>query len=471
MARELQIGDLLKRIKRQIQLIDNQDYKLVTIKMNHKGVVLREIKKGAEIKSNMYEVKEGDFILSGIDARNGAFGIIPPELDGAVVTNDFWYFEIDETAISKKLFLELTATTWFDEICKRGSDGTTQRIRLQKDKFFNQRVFLPEQDQQESLLNKLLSAKGSATDLAEEIDRQKQLLIQLKQSILQEAIQGKLTQEWRRQNPDVEPASELLKRIKAEKENLIKENKIKKEKPLSPISKDEVPFELPKGWVWCRLGDILELLSDYHANGSYEILKKHVELFDEEDYAIMLRTTNFHTKSRNSYKYISKTAYEFLEKSKVFEGDVIMNKIADPGRVFYVDDRNKPMSLAMNLFLLRIHGACNKSYVYNYLKASYEYIYSFTGGATTKTITKDAVKGLLFPLPSAREQEVIIQKIEALIEKCNSLEAEIITSEQHAQMLMKALLKEAFGPSQRLDSENKLGIEDLEIEQQGASQL
>ena len=104
MAKEYLIGDFLKRIKRPIQLIDDQEYKLVTIKMNHNGVVLREHKKGALIKSKMYEVKKGDFILSGIDARNGAFGIVPPELDGAIVTNDFWYFEIDANIIAKRLF-------------------------------------------------------------------------------------------------------------------------------------------------------------------------------------------------------------------------------------------------------------------------------------------------------------------------------------------------------------------------------
>ena len=104
------IGDFLKRIKRPMGLEENTEYKLVTIKMNHKGVVLRGLKKGCEIKSKMFEVKQGDFILSGIDARNGAFGIVPAELDGAIVTNDFWYFEIDETVINKELFLELTST-------------------------------------------------------------------------------------------------------------------------------------------------------------------------------------------------------------------------------------------------------------------------------------------------------------------------------------------------------------------------
>ena len=95
MAKEYLIGDFLKRIKRPIDLKPNQEYNLVTIKMNHKGVVLRGKKKGQDIKSKMFEVKEGDFILSGIDARNGAFGIVGKDLEGAIVTNDFWYFEID----------------------------------------------------------------------------------------------------------------------------------------------------------------------------------------------------------------------------------------------------------------------------------------------------------------------------------------------------------------------------------------
>ena len=74
----------------------------------------------------------------------------------------------------------------------------------------------------------------------------------LKKSILQYAMQGKLVP----QNPQDEPASELLKRIKAEKEQLIKEGKIKKEKPLPPITQDEIPYDLPQGWQWVRLGNV-----------------------------------------------------------------------------------------------------------------------------------------------------------------------------------------------------------------------
>ena len=193
MKNKQKIGNFLKRIKRPISLSLEKEYKLVTIKMKHNGVVLRGLKKGRDIKSNMYEVKQGDFILSGIDARNGAFGIVPAELDGAIVTNDFWYFDIDDEIINKALFLELTSMAWFDDICKRGSDGTTQRIRLQKDKFFNQEIYLPLPDRQQALLTKIQSIKAKQTVLHQQsIDQQEQVK-QLKQAILQEAIEGKLT--------------------------------------------------------------------------------------------------------------------------------------------------------------------------------------------------------------------------------------------------------------------------------------
>ena len=72
---------------------------------------------------------------------------------------------------------------------------------------------------------------------------------------------------WRVENLDVEPASELLTRIRAEKAQLIKDKKIKAQNPLPPIREEEKSFDLPDGWVWCWLGEAMEQLTDYHANG------------------------------------------------------------------------------------------------------------------------------------------------------------------------------------------------------------
>ena len=87
----VKLGNILQRRNNLIEIKDDKEYKLVTVRLFHKGVKLRKVAKGSELSSSkMHSVKTGEFILSGIDARHGAFGIVPAELEGAVASNDFW---------------------------------------------------------------------------------------------------------------------------------------------------------------------------------------------------------------------------------------------------------------------------------------------------------------------------------------------------------------------------------------------
>ncbi len=436
MGKEYLIEDFLKRIKRPITLDTDKEYKLVTIKMNHKGVVLRGLKKGGEIKSKMYEVKEGDFILSGIDARNGAFGIIPKELDGAIVTNDFWYFEIDENIISKKLFLELTATTWFDEICKKGSDGTTQRIRLQKNKFFNQKVILPSKYEQDDLLNKLLLIKTKRKNLLNEITTQKENITHLKQSILQEAIQGKLTADWRKENPDTEPASELLKRIKAEKEKLIKEKKIRKEKPLPPITQEEIPFELPNGWVWCRLGEI-SFINGGYAFKSSQYTEQGIRVIRISDFD----EKGFKNKNIVRYPFDDKISSYLLEVNSI----LMAMTGGTVGKTYLVKSIDEEMYVNQRVAVIKIIQPIISEYISSVFKTKIvQKVIENAKNSTNDNISMSNIKGFFIPLPPLAEQKAIVKKVENLMQKVSAMEEEINKSEQNAQMLMQAVLKEAF---------------------------
>lgn len=124
-------------------------------------------------------------------------------------------------------------------------------------------VPIPPIDEQLSFIELFNRLNSSSIDLQKEFSLQSSYLSLLRQSILQEAIEGKLNENWRKNNPvrkgDPETdASTLFEKIKAEKQKLIEEGKVRKEKPLAPIKAEEVPFELPEGWVWCRLGEMLE---------------------------------------------------------------------------------------------------------------------------------------------------------------------------------------------------------------------
>lgn len=189
-----------------------------------------------------------------------------------------------------------------------------------------------------------------------------------------------------------------------------------------------------------KLGNLLSLLTDYHANGAYKKLKENVELFDEPDYAVMIRTTNFEQNNFDSnLKYISEHAYNFLEKSKVKAGDIIMNKIANAGSSYLMPDLNCPVSLAMNLFLLRIdEDKANSTFVYLYLKLNEDYVKSFANGSVTKTITKEAVRNLEIELPERSMQDYIVKVYMDYVSKLTLNQKTNQTLEQMVQALFKS---------------------------------
>jgi len=435
----VKIGDFLHRIKRPIELDAEKKYKLVTIRINHNGVALRGEKLASDIKSKMYEVKEGDFILSGIDARNGAFGIVSKALDGAIVTNDFWYFDIDESVVDKHFFLELTATKWFDEICRKGSDGTTQRIRLQKNKFFNQEIFLPPLDQQKEFSAKFKGNKQISDVLGSELTQQKNLLKKLRQQILQEAIEGKLTADWRKANPNTEHASELLKRIQAEKDQLVKDKKIRKQNPLPPISEDDKPFELPEGWVWCRLNHIFNFI-DYRGKTPNK-LNDGIRL-------ITARNVKSGFLSLSPEDFISEAEYkERMTRGFPRKGDLLFTTEAPLGNICVLDVGDEKVSTGQRLITLQSYHCdlVNMVQLFFILSPFYQkFLIDKATGVTAIGIKASKLKGMLTPLPPQAEQKAIVAKVEKLLALCDQLESQISNNQSHADQLMQAVLKEAF---------------------------
>lgn len=435
------IGDFLKRIKRPICLTPDKEYKLVTIKMNHNGVVLRGLKKGSEIKSKMFEVKEGDFILSGIDARNGAFGIVPKELDGAIVTNDFWYFDIDEDIINKNLFLELTSTSWFDEICNRGSDGTTQRIRLQKDKFFNQKINLPLPKEQARLIEKLHSIKSKQARLLSYNNEQIENVSFLKSSILEEAVCGKLTEDWRKNNPDIAPATELLKQIKLSKQKLVDDKKLKKEKPLQPLKNIEKPFKLPNSWAWSRLGEA----GVFERGKSKHRPRKDPSLFDNGIYPFV-QTGDVAQSKKNGFiinTYNKKYNEKGLAQSRIWEKDTLCITIAaNIAETGYLG-----MQACFPDSVVGFTSLIDKSiskYIKYYIELTRDDIEKYAPATAQKNINLGIINSLSVPIPPLMELKIIVQKVEELMRFCASLESEILQNKLYTQKLLQSVIKETF---------------------------
>lgn len=149
----MRIGDFLKRNKTAVAIQDGVKYKRVTIKVRNGGVVPRDEVMGENIGTKkQFLVSEGQFILSKIDARNGAMGIIPAELDGAVVTQDFLPYDIDATKVNPQYFVLVCTTKQFVAFCQSCSSGTTNRQRVDEAKFLNIKVPVPSLEEQNKLV-------------------------------------------------------------------------------------------------------------------------------------------------------------------------------------------------------------------------------------------------------------------------------------------------------------------------------
>lgn len=141
------IGSFLKKSKNQIEIQDDAEYKQVTVKINNGGVIARndgQLKRGSEIGTKRQTiVHAGQFIVSKIDARNGAFGVIPDDLEGAIVTNDFPVFDVDSSKILPQFMVLISTTPQFVEFARKCSSGTTNRKRIDIDAFLQQVIPLP----------------------------------------------------------------------------------------------------------------------------------------------------------------------------------------------------------------------------------------------------------------------------------------------------------------------------------------
>lgn len=147
--------------------VDNEKlYKQVTVKLYGKGAVLRQELRGSEIRTRpQFHVRAGHLIMSRIDARNGAFAVVPEELDGAIVTQDFPVFRVDSAVIDPDFLALLLRSRTFIEACKRASRGTTNRKRLKTDVLLEELIPLPAKPLQNEVVNLARSLNGLAIEV------------------------------------------------------------------------------------------------------------------------------------------------------------------------------------------------------------------------------------------------------------------------------------------------------------------
>lgn len=165
------LGEMLRRSDGATVLDPAAEYHEVTIKLWGKGVVSRGKVRGADVVSVRRVVRANQLILSKIDARNGAIGLVPAELDGAIVSNDFPSFEFRDPKRCDAAFMGwLVRSAPFVELCKAASEGTTNRVRIKEDRFLDQQIGLPPLSEQQAIVDRLDALAAKTREVEAHLD-------------------------------------------------------------------------------------------------------------------------------------------------------------------------------------------------------------------------------------------------------------------------------------------------------------
>lgn len=266
------------------------------------------------------------------------------------------------------------------------------------------------------------------------INEQINYIKHFRQNILQEAVQGKLVP----QDPNDEPASILLERIKEEKERLVKEGKIKKEKPLPPISEDEIPYELPEGWEWCRLQEAIDVRDGTHDTPKYVESGGYPLVTGKDFYSGKLEFSQT--------KYISKEDYEkIILRSKVDRGDILFSMIGgNIGSMVIFEEDIEIAIKNVALFKKYYEGSVDNKYLFYFLKANINNIKTLSKGGAQPFVSLNILRNYLFALPPFEEQKRIVEKVDQLMALCDELEKNTEQSKKDSELLMQSVLQEAF---------------------------
>lgn len=272
----------------------------------------------------------------------------------------------------------------------------------------------------------------------------------LRETILQLAVQGKLTTKWRKENPSVENASELLKRINAEKQQLIAEKKIKKEKALPPIENEDKPYTLPETWTWCRLNQLTEVIT----KGSSP--KWQGVQYVEENQGGVLFVTSENVGSYNllwkKKKFVEAKFNEIEPRSILKRNDLLMNIVGGSiGRtaIYDIDDL---ANINQAVTIIRLLSDSNHGYYLHFFNSPVciSYMYDKQVDNARPNLSMGNISKFMIPIPPVEEQKAIVEKVNSLMALCDNLEQQIDSSQVQIEQLMQSCLKEVFEEKKEL---------------------
>jgi type I restriction enzyme, S subunit len=303
---------------------------------------------------------------------------------------------------------------------------------------------LPSIEEQAEFVEMYKDLERKSSSLTSELTHQLTLIKKLRQQLLQDAVQGKLVE----QNPNDEPASELLKKIKA---TLGQAQGTKKSKELPLIKPEEIPFEIPENWVWCKIDElVLNPKIDIRTGPFGTALNKSEH---KKDGVPVWGIESISKDGKFTYRnkiFVSEEKAIELKSFGVKGGDLIISRSGTIGELCMLPNDAKYGLLSTNLMKISVNkDVILPEYFCHIIKGGdfiVKMLAEFCSGSTRLFLTQSILNKLIFPLPPLAEQNRIVQKLDELMQNCNELEASIKQSQEQNEKLMQQVLREALRP-------------------------
>lgn len=440
--KKVKLGSLLTESKIVSETPDTN--KRLRVRLNMLGVQKRPDTNDKEGATKYYIRKAGQFIYGKQNLHKGAFGIIPIELDGFESSSDIPAFDIDECCYPEWIYYFFKKGNFYSKL-----EGLAKGVgskRIQPKQIFDLDIYLPVKEEQKKILNEIERTEIKNNELLKELQFQEENLTQLRKSILNDAVQGKLTSQWRKQNPNIESAIELFKGDASSKEVYNKRNKIRTKQYIG-TSSEEVPFEIPPSWTWCKFRDIYD---DIEAGKSPKCLPYPAE--DNQWGVIKISAISWGTFQEQENKKLPINIIPFVEK-EIKAGDFILTRANTTELVArsVVVNENVRSKLLLNDKTLRVtfSGFINKEYINISNNSPYARLYysrvASGSSDSMKNVSRKDIDLMSFPIPPFEEQNEIVKKVNKLQLYYDSIADEIRMNKKTSENLLQSFLCDLLG--------------------------
>ncbi len=435
---QVRLAEVLVRSDDWVAIDPAEEYREVTVRLWGRGVVLRRMISGSEIAGGRrLRVHQRQFVVSRIDARHGAFGLIPDELESAVVTNDFPVFIPDDSKLLPEYLGWLSRTRKFVEACRFASEGTTNRVRLKEEKFYRIAIPLPPLEEQRRIVAKI----ESLTTKIDEAYRLRTRSVKDCEAFWPSALRAVLIGHHLAHDvPKAETAEALLEKSAA-KHRGRKIPQYNNAYPHSPVVLDSGPEGLPVGWLWVTLGSVLTHLVDC-INDTPEFSVVDTGLLglkstNVKPYCFDLRDRWFMTPEDFGY---------WNRREPPQAGDILLTREAPMGQACQLPEGHR-VCLTQRLMLLRPESEVILPELLLHCLNSphfHEQVTDVCRGLTTPHIRVKDAPNFALPLPPMTAQRRIVDYLDGLQAKVDQLKALQAKTATELDALLPSILDKAF---------------------------